>query len=116
MAEHNKRMQAIYGKNPWDWSDDELQQVLALTDDDLVRFSGSANLVPAIEATRRLREAIRAEERAIKHLTRWLVAFTLALVVLTILLVSLGIVEHRQHRSEVEAMQQRALAISDGPG
>lgn len=75
-------LRAIYLKNPHDWTDDDVRQIRAAPDDDLMRFAGSASYVPIIEATRRLREAIRDEEHAIKWLTAALVALTAALLVL----------------------------------
>ncbi len=71
-----------------------MRQIREASDDDLVRFAGAPSFVPAIEATRRLREAIRTEEHAIRRLTRWLVAFTIALVLLTAALAYVAVVEY----------------------
>lgn len=91
MDDRDKRLQVAYGKNPQDWTDGELRLVREMTDDELVRFSGSKDFVPQIESTRRLREAVRAEERATKWLTWVLVALTTALL-------GLAAVEYWRHQ------------------
>ncbi len=65
-------------------TDEELQRLKRMTDDDLLRSSQTLDLFAVVESNRRLREALHKEEKAIKWLTG-------ILVILTVLLVYLGI-------------------------
>ncbi len=79
-------------KGPWDptnvdlvkATDDELDRLKKMTDDDLLRSSRTLDLFAVVESTRRLRLALHKEEKAIK----WL---TVVLVILTVILMLLGI-------------------------
>ncbi|SED77600.1 hypothetical protein SAMN05519104_4335 [Rhizobiales bacterium GAS188] len=71
-------------------SNDDLAKLKELSDDDLLRTSGSLDGFSIVEASRRLRVALHKEERAIKWLTWWLVVMTVVLVGLTAALVWLG--------------------------
>ncbi len=70
-------------------TDEELEHLKTLTDDDLLRASSSLDLFAVTESMRRLKNALHSEELAIK----WL---TVVLVLLTLLLVWLGFVAVRQ--------------------
>jgi hypothetical protein len=66
-----------------------------MCDDDLLRCSTSPDFLAVVEANRRLREALHAEETAIKRLTVGLFVFTVIIAILTGVLVWLELV-HRQ--------------------
>jgi hypothetical protein len=72
----------LYARDARSLTDAELERFEKAADRDLMRVSGSMHNLPAIEAMRRLREAILTEERAIKLLTGALLAVTVALFVL----------------------------------
>jgi hypothetical protein len=78
-------LQDLYTKDSRGLTDEELRRIREGSDDELMRMSGTAHLVPIVESMRRLREAIEAEELAIKWLTGVLVALTIVLVVLATL-------------------------------
>jgi hypothetical protein len=80
----------LYQKDARGLTDDEIRRIKAASDDELMRFSGTAHLVPIVESTRRLRETIAAEERAIKRLT-------IVLVVMTVVLVGFGVIDLVRH-------------------
>jgi hypothetical protein len=71
-----------------DASDEELERLKAMSEDDLLRSTLSIDQFAIVEATRRLRNALQTEERAIKRLTVWLVVLTTVLVILTVVLVA----------------------------
>lgn len=60
---------------------EQLEQVKALSDDDLLRAAGSLDICAVVESNRRLKNALIAEETAIKRLTFWLVVLTAVLVI-----------------------------------
>ena len=66
-------------------TDQELERLKKLTDDELLRASSTIELFALAESMRRLKNALHSEERAIK----WL---TFVLAVLTILLVFMGVI------------------------
>jgi hypothetical protein len=68
-------------------TDEELSRLKALSEDDLLRACTSLDLFAVVESSRRLKEALHKEERAIKRLTVVLVILTVILVVLTAFLV-----------------------------
>jgi hypothetical protein len=74
-----------------DASQDLIERLKSMSDDDLLRASGTLDLFAGVEANRRLRVALQREERVIVRLTWWLVALTGTLVVLTIVLVVVGL-------------------------
>jgi hypothetical protein len=76
-------------------SDEELDKLKQMSDDELLRSATSLDLFAGVEATRRLRIAIHREEVAIKWLTVVLVILTAVLVFLTIVLIYLE--THPQH-------------------
>jgi hypothetical protein len=61
-----------------------------MSDDNVLRAAGSMDAFAIVESSRRLKNALQEEERAIKRLTRWLLAFTIAIFALTAVLVVLG--------------------------
>ena len=65
-------------------TDEELEQLKNMTDDDLLRSSTSMDLFSIAESMRRLKNALHREEKAIKWLTG-------VLVILTLILIYLGI-------------------------
>jgi hypothetical protein len=65
-------------------TDEELERLKAMTDDELLCAAQTLDLFSVVESSRRLREALHKEERAIK----WL---TIVLIVLTLILIALGI-------------------------
>ncbi len=65
-------------------TDEELERLKSMTDQDLLRSSRTLDLFAVVESNRRLKEALHKEERAIK----WL---TVVLIILTVILVVLGI-------------------------
>jgi hypothetical protein len=65
-------------------TDEELERLKAMTDDELLRSAQTLDLFSVVESSRRLRDALHKEERAIK----WL---TVVLVFLTLILIALGI-------------------------
>ncbi len=69
---------------------EQLAELKELSDDDLLRFSGTADAFAVVESNRRLRVALHKEETVIKRLT-W------ALVALTAVLVLVGLVEALRH-------------------
>jgi hypothetical protein len=82
MADGDASLKDLYLADSRTLTDDQLRRIKDAPDDELMRMSGTAHLVPVIEAMRRLRETIAAEERTIKRLTGVLVAFTAILVVI----------------------------------
>ena len=89
--EHREgNIQDLYTKDARTLSDEELRRICDASDEELMRMSGTAHLVPVVESMRRLRERIHGEERAIKWLT-WV------LVGLTFVLVCFGIIDYRRH-------------------
>jgi len=70
-------------------TDEELARLKAMTDDQLLRSAQTMDLFSVVESSRRLREALHKEERAIK----WLTA---VLVVLTVILIALGVAALRR--------------------
>lgn len=68
-----------------DATEQELEHLKKMSDDDLLRASSSLDLCAVVESMRRLKNALHREETAIK----WL---TVVLVILTIVLVVLGII------------------------
>ncbi len=91
MAERREgSLQDLYIKDARSLSDDELRRICEASDEELMRMSGTAHLVPVIESMRRLRERIHKEERAIK----WLTA---ALLVLTVVLAFFGVADYLRH-------------------
>lgn len=85
MADDPDNVRDLYMKDARGLTDDELRRIKAASDDELMRFSGTAHLVPVVESMRRLRVTIAAEERAIKWLTGVLVLMTVVLVVFGVL-------------------------------
>lgn len=65
-----------------DATEQELEHLKKMTDDDLLRASSSLDLCAVVESMRRLKNALNGEERAIKWLTGVLVFLTVALVIL----------------------------------
>jgi hypothetical protein len=65
-------------------TDEELERLKAMTDDELLRSAQTLDLFSVVESSRRLREALHKEERAIKWLTGVLVFLTLILIALGI--------------------------------
>jgi len=63
---------------------DQLERLKAMTDDELLRSAQTLDLFSVVESSRRLREALHKEERAIKWLTGVLVFLTLILIALGI--------------------------------
>jgi hypothetical protein len=61
----------------------DLELLKKLTDDEILRESGSLDMFALIESNRRLKNALQAEESAIRDLTWWLVVLTFILVILT---------------------------------
>jgi hypothetical protein len=71
-------------------SEEDLARLKAMSDDDLLRSALSPDLFAVVESSRRLREALHKEERAIKRLTAALLFFIVVLAVMTAVLVWLG--------------------------
>ncbi len=91
MAEFREgSIQDLYLKDVRILSDDDVRRIFEASDEELMRMSGTAHLVPVIESMRRLRERIHKEERAIKWLT-WV------LVVLTGVLAIFGGIDYLRH-------------------
>jgi hypothetical protein len=65
-------------------TDEELNRLKRMPDEDLLRCSRSLDLFAVVESNRRLKDALHKEEKAIK----WL---TVVLIVLTVILVFLGL-------------------------
>ena len=65
-------------------TDEELERLKAMTDDELLRSAQTLDLFSVVEPSRRLREALHKEERAIKWLTGVLDFLTLILIALGI--------------------------------
>ncbi len=63
---------------------EDLQRLKSMSDDELLRCSMSLDLFAIAESTRRLRDALHREEKAIKWLTVVLVVLTLVLIMLAI--------------------------------
>jgi hypothetical protein len=61
-------------------TDDQLESLKKLSDNELLRASQTLDLFSIAESMRRLRIALHREERAIKWLTVVLVIFTIVLV------------------------------------
>jgi hypothetical protein len=61
-------------------TDEELTRLKEMSDDDLLRSATSLDQFSSVESMRRLRVALKNEERAIKWLTVVLVLFTGVLV------------------------------------
>ena len=92
-ASGEKPLKDLYGQWGVQASDEDVRQVLALSDHDLLRLTGSAHFLAVVESNRRLRQS---NER----LTYWLIGFTVVLVVLTVALVWLGVVDYHRHQVE----------------
>jgi len=69
---------------------EQLADLKAITDDEMLRAAGSLDMFAGVLSTLRLRDALHKEEIAIKRLTRWLVGLTWVLVGLTGVLIYLG--------------------------
>jgi hypothetical protein len=84
MADGDTSLRDLYQKDARTLTDDDVRRIRESPEDDaeLMRMSGTAHVVPIVEAMRRLREAILKEERAIKWLNGALLAFTVALFAL----------------------------------
>ena len=65
-------------------TDEELEGLKSMTEDDLLRSSRTLDLFAVVESNRRLKNALHKEEKAIKLLTGVLVG-------LTVILIGLGI-------------------------
>ena len=78
------KLKDLGAPNLRDVSDEVLDRFKNISDDDVLRASGSLDAFAIVESNRRLKNALISEEKTIKGLT-WL------LVVLTIILVFLGI-------------------------
>jgi hypothetical protein len=61
-------------------TDEELARLKTMTDDELLRCAQTLDLFSVVESSRRLREALHKEERAIKWLTGVLVFLTVILI------------------------------------
>ena len=72
-------------------TDEQLTQLKEMSDDNLLRSATTLDQFSGVESMRRLRVALRNEERAIKWLTGVLVFLTIILVLLTGVLVWLGV-------------------------
>lgn len=72
----------LYHRDTRSLTDEELKRIFEADDRELMRASASMENLPAIEAMRRLREAIASEERTIKWLNAALLAVTVALFAL----------------------------------
>ena len=68
-----------------DASDDLINRLKHLDDDDLLRASQSLDLFAVVESNRRLRNALQREEKVIKNLTLVLVILTGILIVLAVI-------------------------------
>ena len=60
----------------------DLAEIKTLSDDELRRSGQTEDMASLIESNLRLRDALHKEERAIRHLTFWLLVFTLVLVLI----------------------------------
>jgi hypothetical protein len=92
MSENRKWYELVSVRNA---TDDELKRLKGLTDDELLRSATSLDMFAAVESTRRLREVLHREEKAIKWLTVVLVILTILLIALTGVLIWLAIEARR---------------------
>jgi hypothetical protein len=82
MADWIGKLKDLYTRDTRELTDEELHRILAGSDEDLMRMSGTMHQIPVVESMRRLRETIRDEASAVRWLTAALVFLTVVLVVL----------------------------------
>lgn len=80
-------------------TDEYLETLKNITDDDLLRASQSLDLFAVVESNRRLRVSLQKEESVIKSLTWVLVVLTLILVVATLVLIYFEMARHDSNHS-----------------